>query len=102
VLKGVSLGQGQGPIATSLVQNAQFRGHWALLQNCHLAASWLPALDRICVDMAGLKLFVPQEGEGGGVTVPPAGETHRLHTDFRFVTPVTVTKLNQIKQNKIK
>jgi len=46
-LKLVSLGQGQGPIAERLVKEGISAGHWVCLQNCHLAVSWLPRLDRM-------------------------------------------------------
>ncbi|KAJ3073482.1 Dynein heavy chain 1, axonemal [Podochytrium sp. JEL0797] len=46
-LTGVSLGQGQGPKAEVLIRDGLERGLWILLQNCHLAPSWMPALDRI-------------------------------------------------------
>jgi len=46
-LKLVSLGQGQGPIAEKLVSEGLVAGHWVCLQNCHLAVSWLPRLDRL-------------------------------------------------------
>ena len=41
-----SLGQGQGPKAERLLQEGLERGLWVCLQNCHLAASWMPALER--------------------------------------------------------
>jgi len=43
----ISLGQGQGPKAEKLMDQCRETGDWCALQNCHLAASWMPALERI-------------------------------------------------------
>ena len=43
----VSLGQGQGPKAEKLLAMGMDRGMWVCLQNCHLATSWMPSLERI-------------------------------------------------------
>lgn len=43
----LSLGQGQAPIATKLVEEGRRNGHWVYLANCHLSLSWMPALDKL-------------------------------------------------------
>ncbi|CAK9228319.1 unnamed protein product [Sphagnum troendelagicum] len=48
VVNTISLGQGQGPKAALLIQSALRTGDWVVLQNCHLAPSWMPSLERIC------------------------------------------------------
>merc|ERR1719464_415870 len=47
----VSLGQGQGPKAQAAVKAGKEEGMWVILQNCHLAISWLPKLEAIVEEL---------------------------------------------------
>ncbi|KAJ7527535.1 hypothetical protein O6H91_16G059900 [Diphasiastrum complanatum] len=44
--QAVALGQGQGPVAIKLIDEAAKVGGWVFLANCHLMTRWLPELDK--------------------------------------------------------
>lgn len=49
--KSLALGQGQNKLAERMLELGYHRGHWVVLSNCHLLASWLKQLEKL---LAGL------------------------------------------------
>lgn len=50
-IDSISLGQGQGKKAYALVIENSQKGGWVLLQNCHLAVSWMPDLEKLVEEL---------------------------------------------------
>jgi len=50
-LKNISLGQNQGPKATKLIQEGMKEGLWIMLENCHLAQTWMGELESLVDDI---------------------------------------------------
>ncbi|KAL0978572.1 hypothetical protein UPYG_G00172390 [Umbra pygmaea] len=46
-MDAISLGQGQGPGAEDMMKRAMVSGRWVFFQNCHLAPSWMPSMERL-------------------------------------------------------
>jgi len=44
--KALALGQGMGPQAIENLKTGAQRGHWVMLQNCHLLTKWLKELEK--------------------------------------------------------
>uniref|UniRef100_A0A3Q3F9T0 Uncharacterized protein n=1 Tax=Labrus bergylta TaxID=56723 RepID=A0A3Q3F9T0_9LABR len=80
----ISLGQGQGPIAEKLVLEALNSGNWVFLQNCHLAVSWMLAMEEL------IKTFTELDTS--------------IHGDFRLFLSSMPTKVFPVTvlQNSVK
>ena len=62
-LQTISLGQGQDKKAVKLIDAATKSGDWVMLQNCHLAKSWMDDLEKRTLEL---------------------GERTDIHADYRL------------------
>ncbi|KXJ13494.1 Dynein heavy chain 6, axonemal [Exaiptasia diaphana] len=83
-IQAISLGQGQGPVAEKMIASASKNGDWVFLQNCHLAASWMLAMETTIKNLQA-----------------PDAE---LHEDFRLFLSSMPTKVFPVTvlQNSVK
>lgn len=63
-LKIMSLGSGQGIMATKYIREGQVNGDWVFLQNCHLYSSWMQQLEILVAQLI---------------------ENQEVHADFRLI-----------------
>jgi dynein heavy chain len=73
-IQPISLGQGQGPKAVAAVKEGKMIGKWVLLQNCHLATSWLPTLETMVENLPSCIADSPT----------PGADPEEVHPFFRL------------------
>merc|ERR1719375_400086 len=93
-IQPISLGQGQGPKAVAAVKEGKLIGKWVLLQNCHLATSWLPTLETMVENLPSAISITDENNEPQTVTnfttgmqtrAPTAGaDPEEVHAFFRL------------------
>ncbi|KAL8274015.1 hypothetical protein Esti_002104 [Eimeria stiedai] len=77
----ISLGRSQGPKASRVLNNAIRQGGWVLLQNCHLARSWMPELHKV-VECLGTSSEAACKATAGGEG--SSSKEVYVHPNFRL------------------
>jgi dynein heavy chain len=77
--KYLALGQGQATLAQQLLELGRTRGHWIVLQNCHLMPSWLKSLEKIIYDLKSTE------------TQTSSKTTSKINENFRLWLTTDVT-----------
>jgi len=106
-LKFLAMGQGQEKLALQLLETAISRGHWLMLQNCHLLVKWLreleKALERIVKPHPDFRLWLttdptPEFPIGilqrslKVVTEPPNGLKLNLRSTYHKITNAALSE----------
>jgi dynein heavy chain len=86
-IAAISLGQGQKPIAMRAIDEAKMNGDWVVLQNCHLAKSFMPDLENIIEKFPEAELI---EANSNNETLAQPGvlkstfDKNLIHPEFRL------------------
>ncbi|KER29498.1 hypothetical protein T265_03876 [Opisthorchis viverrini] len=104
-IKFLSMGQGQDKNAQNLLEVCITRGHWLMLQNCHLLVKWLKVLEkrleRLTTPHPDFRLWLTTEPCSDFpvgvlqrslkvVTEPPNGLKQNLLSTYHKITPSTL------------
>jgi len=110
--ESISLGQGQGPKASKMIESAQGSGGWVLLSNCHLMESWMSNLEavveqldpeqmsvnfRLWLTSMPAKIFPVQVLQNGVkmTNEPPAGLRANLLRSYSLITDKVFEESNK-------
>ena len=81
----------QGPRAEAMMRSSIERGKWVFFQNCHLAPSWMPVLERLIEHINPDKVH-----QGAPVPSSWTDDAQRAHPTVGTQQGTRVTCVNQI------